>query len=307
LDIVAEQDPAGGQRAERGSGVTVRYWNKTEMDNLVGKAGAAECNRIMTSTNNLVSCELLQGVEAPSPAQSGTITQQSVAAGAEIKIHDRVMLTIYQKQVPRVPTIPKGTPPDTGCQIVTQRGYHCVQVADALDPIAGVISQNPPGETPQEAGDVVLHYSPHEARPLHRYRKIGSPDVHIIRFAGEAVNGYQHDEQLGRAYPPNTGLTGGTALTVRDFMCTASASACGGVAPNHYYTLDTDTDKPNWALLRVVGFTLKPVNGQCGAGQVMINRYMARSGSQVEYIVDHSGQAPPGTVFTENLGCVWQG
>jgi hypothetical protein len=299
LDIVAGQDPAGGQRAERRSSVTVQYWDRTVMDNLIGKAGAAECNRIMTDTNNLVTCELTQGAEAPSPAQAGTITQQSVAAGAEVRINDRVVLTIYQKQVPRVPSIPRGTPPDTGCQTVTQRGYRCVQVADASDPIAGVISQDPPGETPQEGGDVVLHYSPHASQALWLWRHTQFPDVYVIRLEGQTSAGYTQVKQLGRAYPPGTSTS---FRHINGFTCVGTLTTCKGVSPNHYYTADT-ANPHAWQGPSPITDLPPVTNGTCPARQRAISRYGRLGGDNNRYTVDF--QPVSGYSLIEVLGCVW--
>jgi beta-lactam-binding protein with PASTA domain len=305
LDFVAQQNPEDGRRVDAGSTVTVQYWDRTVMDNLAGKMGAAECGNIMTKSNNLVRCQIRQGTNAPSPDLDGTVTLQSLPAGGEVKIGDAVVLTIYRKSLSTVPGIPPGTPIDQACQRVRQTGYRCVPVADGSSPGSGVTSQQPPGGTPQEGGDVVVHYSPNAAVPLWLWRNNQFTDVWVIRPGDPAPSGnYSKVKAIGRAYPIGTSQSG--VQVVNGFSCTSGASSCLGVSPNHYYTRDT-ANPHDWSGPGPIVNVLGPVNGQCPAGQTMIYRFgrFWSNSQQHRYYVDSLANRPAGYDFSEPLGCVW--
>ncbi|MEU4448439.1 hypothetical protein AB0K14_30080 [Actinosynnema sp. NPDC050801] len=308
LGVVAEQSPAAGGHVALGTEVSVRYWDFVPMPDLRGgtHAGDAACNAIIAETANQVPCQVVQGSEGGGPA--GTVESSTPVPGQPVRIGQPVVLTVFRQAAPSPTVDPMvGMTWQAACDAVRAKGWVCDARPDGVHHQAVVAAHEPAAGTLHPVGSVVVvHYSLYESAPLHRFHSNDrSRKVYLIRFAGTVEAGYTQGEYLGHAYRVG-GIEGGTAHVVRDFMCTESDAACGGAAPNHYFTLDDDTQKPKWSLLREVGLTLKPVSGQCGSGQVMIYRYLVREASREWYTVDHAGEAPGGTVFTESLGCVWR-
>jgi hypothetical protein len=304
LDVVAQQNPQAGQRADLGSAVTVRFWERVPMENLLGRDGAQECGRIVSESNQAVQCTVSPGAEAPTPAQNGTVSAQSVAAGADVRIGDRIVLTVFGNRIPRVPVIPPGTDIFTGCKMVQDSGYTCVPAADGLSPTAGVTSQDPPGGTPQNGGNVVVHHEPYASTPLWLWKHNAEP-TYAIRFENvTSLPGYTRVGQLGRAYQPEQPQPG-TGL-VNGFFCLSNTRDCWGHDPNHYYSraMAPPAGWVGWSAANPAANTFNLVNGNCPAGgQVPIYRFRVSNGGDHRYSIGPT--APAGTDFTEPLGCIW--
>ena len=301
LDVVDHQDPGRDLPVTAGA-VTVTYWDRVRINDLTGKDGVTECTTIMTGSNNLVLCQVAQGGNAPSQALAGTVVKQSRTAGQEVRIGETVVLTIYQKPVPLVPSLTPGTQIDQACQTVQQSGYQCVRVADGVSRGTGVTSQQPPGGTPQDGGDVIVHYSPEAPKRLWLWANTDIPEVWAIRLEGQSPAGhYTQSKPLGYAYPVGTTQTG--VRIVHGFTCDSGPSNCLGASPNHYYTGDT-ANPYGWIGPTALVNVLTPVGGSCRTGQMMIYRYgKFDSSQQHRYTVDLS--APKGYKQVEPLGCVW--
>ncbi|ONI89710.1 hypothetical protein ALI22I_14525 [Saccharothrix sp. ALI-22-I] len=306
LGVVAEQSPKGGEFVTAGTRVAVRHWGFVAMPDLRGgvHAGDAACSAIIAESNDQVQCRIEQGNEGPAP---GTVESSTPAPGAQVRIGDAVVLTVYRQAAP-LPPVPdvRNMTKEQACQTLAEGGWTCELRPDGVHPRAVVSDQQPAPGTLQRGGVVIVHYSPYQAVPLWRYQHDNGSPVYILRFEGTVQERYHAEKFLGYAYPVGAIPDGGTASLIRDFMCNASVRACGGLDPNHYSTLDTSTEKPDWRLESGVGLVLKPVNGQCRTDQRMIARFRIPVGNQERYTVDFLDAPPAGFDYHEPLGCVWR-
>lgn len=309
LDVVAEQNPTAGQRVDLNTTVTVRFWNAVLMEDLAGRNGANECNRITTSSRNKVTCTVQSAGEAPTPDQTGLVASQSPQAGSPVSIGGApIVLNIYGPQVPKVPGPLVGMDIFAACKTVQDSGYTCVPVADGNNPNPVVTGQDPPAGTPQNGGNVIVHYEPYTPAPLWLLQHNSLP-VYIVRFE-EIPSGYHRVKQLGRAYKPDQPHAGTGA--VNGFFCTTNTRDCWGYNPNHYQTRDTkkpDTwpaDWPDWNGPNQLANFFNLANGACPfPGQVKIQRFMVRAGAEHRYSTGYESDKPPLANFVEDLGCIW--
>ncbi|WP_447008937.1 hypothetical protein ACRAKJ_12215 [Saccharothrix sp. DSM 118769] len=302
LDVVAEQSPRDGEFAARGTRVGVRYWDSVAMPDLVTVAqdGAAACNAIIADTAGQVTCQVTQGPEGPAP---GTVQSSSPAAGQPVRAGGAVVLTVASQPAPPTPAPDVlGLPLAQACAAVVAAGFACIEQADAFArQHQTAITQDPPAGTLQKGGSIAVHYSPYEAKKLQVLAN--SNGVHIVRFEGEAENGYSFHSDLGWAYPNGAIPDGGAAGQLHDHMCSRGASNCGGASPNHYFSRNAQP-KTGWEHLRVVGLVINAPGGQCTTqGQHPISRYLYKRNGELLYTVGTSGGA--GWTYEEVLGCVW--
>jgi hypothetical protein len=282
------------------------------MENLAGKDGVQECTRIVNTSNRAVQCDVQPGKAFPD-SSPGIVYAQSITPGTDVVVGQKIVLTVYgdptSNPIPRVPSIPPGTDIFTACATVQNAGYTCVPVADGVSPNAGVTGQQPPGGTPQQGGQVIVHHEPHQSARLIRWKHDSLP-VYIIRFEDESHSGFDKDPvPLGWAYRKDQPRPG--KVLIYGWACGSNTTNCWGFDPNRFYSKTDKTpstwpaDWPGWSERNPRAHFFDYVNDACPAGQVEILRYMARNGGEHKYSIGRPEHRLPNTDFQEKLGCIW--
>lgn len=293
LDVIAQQDPPVRNN------VTVRFWDRKTLPDYTGQNATAICNQIATQSRGDVFCQAVQGTGS---GQEGTVARQDPPAGRDVRVKGRVVLTYYPTPTP-TPTVPDvvGLSLTDACAKLAPT-YRCKGVPDRTARDGNKITdQIPPANTPQQGGEVEVHYSPYETSRL-MLLKHHTNNVYILRFGVTSEGEYTVPFPVGYAYrsatPPGSRQLNG-------FVCTANPATCGGHAPNHYYSASSVPEVPGYQPSPNVAAWLIPSNGgSCAQGQQLISRWRNTLGGQRLYTVSATS---PGSswVNVEDLGCVW--
>ncbi|WP_326918617.1 hypothetical protein [Actinophytocola sp.] len=306
LDVVAEQNPAAGTRVELDTTVTIRFWNTVLMENLAGRNGESECQRVIASSRNRVTCTMQLSSGRHTPDQAGQVASQSPPPGSPVGIGGSIVLDVYGASPP--PSVPPmvGTEINAACQAASNAGYTCDARADV--PLSNtpnvVLSQEPPPGTPQQGGNVILHYSNNQGaglQPLYRFRAANNDPVWIVRLGNAPVEGYANPVHIGWAY---NAAVGGT-WTINDFYCTGKPSNCGGFERNHYYTKNDQPVIPNFDKHYAVGAFIQAPDGQCAPGQRRMYRFKYHANDGRRYFIGEGRPDGWPDDYEEWLGCIW--
>jgi serine/threonine-protein kinase len=159
-DTVLSQDPAGGQKREKGSTVTLtvaRETSQVTVPSLLGLSPADAEKRL--SEKGLV---LGTQTQEESTAQAeGTIFEQNFAPGTDVDRGSTVNVKIAKAPAEEKLAMPKVTqmPVGQAKQILAQHGLQLDRVEGSGDDNAMVVASNPPEGQEVKKGDKVVLYA----------------------------------------------------------------------------------------------------------------------------------------------------
>ncbi|MGH3980378.1 MAG: PASTA domain-containing protein, partial [Pseudonocardiaceae bacterium] len=272
LDVVAAQDPAGGDSVSRESTVNVRYSNRAVLGDYRNRPGAQACADI-EATYRRVDCTVAEGqTEQQTGQAAGTGYTQSPAPGAAITMGQTVTIIVV-KGSPRVPDV-GGLSKDQACQTLDDAGYGCDARADAIARNAVVTTQDTAPGTPMDSGTVVIHYAPYEPVAFRLYQSDTGEPVFLVRMDGNPDQNYStpYGGILGYGYAQQWEQPG--SWMIWDHYCTSNKTTCLGWSTNHYQSRSNQRFHDNWQGPQESARFVAPAGPeQCAAGQVPMYRF----------------------------------